>query len=259
MRESDISLINSKAYAIYKLALSLLVIMGAAFILFLLTVSLIAAADAILPHWALKRPFGETVRTAIAERDAVTLMYLGLLGSCLTYFSVGLAVLIVARLRGGSDWRELIAWRPWTFWLRKRSLWLLVGATLAYSFAADFAIAYLSPDTRDWLTMPKEEGAAALIAILAVGFAPVVEELVFRGWIYTNLRQNFGFATTALASSAIFAGLHYESTHIYALAVFPVGLALGVLREMTGSVKAAIALHGLNNFIAVCLTMIGSG
>ncbi|WOJ89698.1 type II CAAX endopeptidase family protein [Methylocapsa polymorpha] len=246
--------IKSKAYAIFELCLSLIVIVGVAIILFLLTVMLAAVADAILAHWPLSRPLEERVRSAISNRNSEALTYLGLAASSLTYLAVGLAVLLVARLRGGADWLDLVAWRPWVSWLRRRSFWLLVGATLAYSFAADFAIAYFSPDTRNWLTTPKDGAGAALLALLAVVFAPVTEELVFRGWIFTNLRRDFSFVTTVLISSAVFAGMHYDSTHVYALAVFPVGLALGALRELTGSVKSSIALHALNNFIAVCLS-----
>jgi len=245
---------KSKAYALFELCLSLIVIVGVAIILSLLMVMLAAVTDAILAHWPLTRSLEESVRSAISNRDSEALTYLSLATSSLTYLAVGLAVLIVARLRGGADWLDLVAWRPWSLWLRRRSFWLLVGATLAYSFAADFAIAYFSPDTRDWLTMPKDGAGAALLALLAVVFAPITEELVFRGWIFTNLRRNFSFLATVLTSSAVFAGMHYDSTHVYALAVFPVGLALGSLRELTGSVKSSMALHALNNFIAVCLS-----
>ncbi len=255
MGESDTNNLESKPYALFELSLSLIVILGAAFLLLMLMTIFIGAADAILQHWAHTGSIREAVKSAIEARDEKTLTYFGLAASCLIYLAIGLAVLIVARLRGGADWLDLIAWRPWSFWLRRRRFWLLVGATIAYSFAADFALAYLVPDARDWLTIPEDKAAAALVALLAVLFAPFVEEIVFRGWIFTNLRRNFSFATALLASSAIFAGLHYDSTHVYALAVFPVGLGLGALREVTGSVKSSIALHALNNFIAVCLSL----
>jgi membrane protease YdiL (CAAX protease family) len=247
--------IKSKVYAIFELCLSLIVILGAAVLLLMLMAIFVGAADAILQHWAQAGSVREAVKSAIEARDGKALTYFGLAVSCLIYVAIGSAVLIVARLRGGADWLDLIAWRPWSFWLRRHRFWLLVGATIAYSFAADFGIAYFAPEARDWLTIPQDKAAAALVAFLAVVLAPFVEELVFRGWIFTNLRGRFSFVTTLLASSAVFAGLHYDSTHVYALAVFPVGLGLGALREMTGSVKSSIALHALNNFIAVCLSL----
>ena len=105
----------------------------------------------------------------------------------------------------------------------------------------------------------KDPAAALGLSVLAVVFAPGVEELVFRGWIFTHLRRDFSFATALLASSVVFAGLHYDSTHLYALAVFPVGLALGAMREITGSIKPTIAFHAFNNFLACCLSFVGPG
>ncbi len=35
---------------------------------------------------------------------------------------------------------------------------------------------------------------------------------------------------------------------------FPIGLALGVIRERTGSVKASITYHAINNLAAFCLS-----
>ena len=94
---------------------------------------------------------------------------------------------------------------------------------------------------------------------LAVLIAPVTEELLFRGWIYTGLRFHWGLWPALLTTSALFACAHYENTHLYALAVFPIGLALGVIRERTGSVKASILFHALNNFVAFGLMMLSGG
>ncbi len=224
--------------------------------LLLLATVLISVASAFLEHWSAARPLAERFRTALNGGEAGDSVIFRLVAACLIYLAIGLAVWIVARLRGGGAWRDLIAWRPWIGWLRRRAFWLLVGATLAYSGAADLAIAYFAPEARGRSAIP--EGSAAvtvLVAFLAVGFAPIVEELVFRGWIFTDLRRRFGFIATLLTTSAIFAGLHHEDTHIYALAIFPIGLGLGALRELTGSVKAPIALHALNNFIGVFLRL----
>jgi membrane protease YdiL (CAAX protease family) len=183
----------------------------------------------------------------------------GLAASFLIYSAIGGAVLILARLQAGPDWREVIAWRPWRLLDRRRAFWLISGCALVYSFAADFAFTYVDSKTGAWLKMPENRTEAAAIAILAVVFAPVVEELVFRGWIFTRLRRDFGFVTALLVSSAVFAGMHYESTHLYALAVFPIGLALGAIREVTGTIKSTIAFHAFNNLIACVLGFLDTG
>ena len=89
--------------------------------------------------------------------------------------------------------------------------------------------------------------------------APFTEELLFRGWIYTSLRFSFGLWPAVLASAAVFGFAHYEDTHLYALAVFPVGIALALIRERTGSVKASMLFHAFNNLIAFCAAALNIG
>lgn len=180
-----------------------------------------------------------------------------LAASLLAYFALSVAVLIEARLRGRSRWRDVVAWFPWNPLRSDRRIYVIAAAALAYGFLADFALHYFHPQSGSWLTMPDNPAGAVALAIVAVVSAPLAEELLFRGWIYTDLRRHFGFVTTLIVTSAIFAWLHYESTHLYALAVFPIGLALGTMREITGSVKPSIVFHAFNNFLATALAYLG--
>jgi len=250
---------KSKIYALIDLGLSVGAIFVIAFVLCMFTVGAGLAIDSTLHRLTLTRSVRETVTAAFGAGNSKILTYAGLAMSCLIYVEVAFAVAIVARFRGGSDWRDLVAWRPWSLWRSERGFWLIVGGTLAYGFAADFALTYFYPQSDAWLSMPKDLTAAIALSVLAVVFAPVVEELIFRGWIFTQLRRHFSFATALLASSIVFAGLHYESTHLYALVVFPVGLALGAIRELTGSIKPTIVFHAFNNFLACSLSFFDSG
>lgn len=250
MSEIDRTSPGSKAFAILRLCLGLCAILGAACVAFLFIAGFVLGIDAFFHHWA-KTP--SLFAALQSPRSANSGLYFGLTLSFLIYTSLAAAVIVVARLQGGSDWRGTIAWRPWR---PERKVWLIVAATVAYGFSADFALSKFSPGSSAHLAMPDNFGAAVAFSVLAVIFAPVAEELVFRGWIFTRLRQNFSFLTTLLLTSAVFAALHYESTHFYALAIFPVGLALGAIRETTGSVKPAIAFHAFNNLIACGLSLL---
>ena len=93
--------------------------------------------------------------------------------------------------------------------------------------------------------------AIALLFIVAVIVAPIVEETYFRGWIFTSLRQSWGRWPAVIISALLFGLAHYELTHLYALAVFPLGLILAALRERTGSAGTSMLFHAANNLIAV--------
>lgn len=85
-----------------------------------------------------------------------------------------------------------------------------------------------------------------LLAVLAAVWAPVVEELFFRGAFYAAWRQRWGRWISGLATGVIFAAVHPQGwTAIPALGA--VGLVLALLREWRGTIIAPITAHALNN------------
>ena len=84
--------------------------------------------------------------------------------------------------------------------------------------------------------------------------APLAEELVFRGWLYTALRARWRFLPSFLLTAAAFTAIHYDN-HRHVLRVLPLALAVGLLRELTGSIRPTIALHAAYNFLIVAITL----
>jgi membrane protease YdiL (CAAX protease family) len=92
-----------------------------------------------------------------------------------------------------------------------------------------------------------------LVTLLGAGFlAPVAEELFFRGFLYTALRQRLGIAAAATISSLIFAVAHVDALGVVA-ASFVIGVALALAYEYTRSLWVAIAIHAFNNSVATIL------
>lgn len=84
---------------------------------------------------------------------------------------------------------------------------------------------------------------------------PIVEEIMFRGFLYGGLRSKLHFIPAALITSVIFAVPHSaESSQgilwIAAIDTFSLSLVLCYLREKTGAVYAGIGLHAIKNAIA---------
>lgn len=90
------------------------------------------------------------------------------------------------------------------------------------------------------------QGGARLsewVAILVV--APVLEELLYRERLLGALRPVCGTVVAILLSSIAFAVPHLESWHV--LGTFLVGIALGAVYAVSGSIAVCVALHlGLN-------------
>lgn len=92
-------------------------------------------------------------------------------------------------------------------------------------------------------------GGDRIMAILAVVFlAPIVEELIMRGWLYGKLRRRLGIVVSIFLTSIIFAVLHGQLN--VGISVFLLSCALCGLREITGTVWSSILLHILTNGIA---------
>ncbi len=94
-------------------------------------------------------------------------------------------------------------------------------------------------------------GSEALLVILgAVVIAPLVEEMVFRGFFQQQLEQVYRNATVAvLLSSLLFTILHFNPW--WSLQIYILGLVLGYLAWRTGSIWPPIVIHAIVNGLAV--------
>jgi membrane protease YdiL (CAAX protease family) len=104
----------------------------------------------------------------------------------------------------------------------------------------------LSGDSRP----EEEEGRRLLEGILVVAVCPaLVEEWLCRGVLWPALRSRTGAGLTVLVSSILFAFLHgLEGGFVLSLPHrFVAGLALGYLRERSGSLTAPMLAHFLHN------------
>lgn len=87
--------------------------------------------------------------------------------------------------------------------------------------------------------------AAVLIALLA----PLGEETFFRGMIYTGLRARWPAPAAVAASAVLFAFVHLQ--WVTFLPILLLGVALAVVYDRTRSLVPVMAIHGLNNLLAL--------
>ncbi len=250
--------VAARPYGLVGLGVSTLLILLSTIVLCALAAGLaFAAASAALGWQEVAQRFtaldGADARSGGLGND--TLQRAGVVLSLGLYVAFSLSVLGAARLRGGArGWRSLVAWRAWNPVRDSRLVWVLLVVTLGYSLGANIALEWLYPASKDWVQLPGGRSWSALFVLLAVVAAPVAEELFFRGWLYTGLRARVGATVTILVTAVLFALAHWEKTHLYALAVFPVGLALGLIRERTRSIGATMTFHaGYNGFASLLL------
>lgn len=86
---------------------------------------------------------------------------------------------------------------------------------------------------------------APIIATAVIG-APLIEELMFRGFLYRALRSRVGAAASIVISGFFFAGIHPQGI-LGVPMLAAIGIALAAVREWRGSLVAPVVTHACVN------------
>jgi len=97
-------------------------------------------------------------------------------------------------------------------------------------------------------------GNARIISFLAlVVIPPIIEEIVFRGFMFPALSGRVGYLLGALFSSLLFGFAHLQANvGVYTIVL---GLLLCFMYKKTNSIIPGMALHMINNYVAFAALM----
>ncbi|MGH2902229.1 MAG: CPBP family glutamic-type intramembrane protease [Solirubrobacteraceae bacterium] len=151
--------------------------------------------------------------------------------------------------------------RAWQFGLRPprlRMLWVVllpVGLFVAFLIFSVIWAGILDESTKEKILeqLGANEGTSLLLlsAALTCVVAPICEEFLFRGFIFTALRNWRGTWPAAILTGLLFGGVHVGSAPAVDLVPLAfLGFGLCLLYRVTGSLYPCIAAHSLNNSIA---------
>jgi membrane protease YdiL (CAAX protease family) len=178
--------------------------------------------------------------------------------------TVVLAVVYVSRLKGQ---RSLA--KDFGFRIRLRDAKALtVGAVLEVGLTlALIPILHLDPDAKNQellrdLNEHRDAGTVVLFVIGAVVFAPLVEELLFRGVLLRGLLRRTEPATAVLLSAVIFAFVHFigdPNTLPFLPALAGLGAVLAVVAIRSGDLSTSIFIHAGFNLTTTILFLASGG
>lgn len=152
----------------------------------------------------------------------------------------------------GAKWADL-GLRPFNPRVMRVGCWLMVAFFLFHLIYATL-LAFFGLQTQPGLD--KIFTNTAFPALLFVGgafIAPFVEEIFFRGFIFSGLRQHWGWQKAIVISSVLFALAHLVPTSL--LPVFLLGLIFAFVAQISGSIWPAIIIHTFNNLIALLMVL----
>jgi membrane protease YdiL (CAAX protease family) len=101
-------------------------------------------------------------------------------------------------------------------------------------------------------------GPDLVAAVMVLGVvAGAAEEIFFRGYMQSRLREHWHRGLAVVVTSASFAALHVDVSAVHMALAFVLGLYLGFVAEMTGSALPCIVCHVVNNIVYVVQTALG--
>lgn len=166
-----------------------------------------------------------------------------------------LAVLAAAALRGRGQWRAVLALQPPVRFPSRAWIAIFIAAAPLYLLTASFIIRFFDPGFRTWFFVPGDPLGLLLSFVLVVVLAPLTEELLFRGFLFTWLETMFRKSTALAATAVLFAAAHTDGGLVYPLAILLPGLAITFARASSGSTWTGVAAHACYNAWAWVLVL----
>lgn len=87
--------------------------------------------------------------------------------------------------------------------------------------------------------------------------APIVEEIIFRGLLFTRINNRLGLKAALFIPAVVFALLHLKlgdgngNENVFVIITFVDALYYGFVRYKTNSIYITMILHAFGNFIAM--------
>lgn len=145
---------------------------------------------------------------------------------------------------------------PVKYFLYAVSIVLLL---LAFNYLYDIstnALGLTMDSTRNAASFDASSLTQLAINIYIAGIVtPIIEELMFRGFMFGGLKKYTNPLISAVVVSVIFSLVHFDL--VYAPFLFVFSMVLCWLREKSGSLFPSMAMHALFNILVIALSFMG--
>ena len=136
---------------------------------------------------------------------------------------------------------------------------VLLGMTLA--FAVMILSTLFPPDDPPIQQLLNTPEAVAMVAVYAVLFAPLLEEVIVRGFLFRVLEQMAGASIAVWTTAVVFGLLHvpqHWGSPAGMILIFGVGLVLSKVRHGTNSLVPPVIVHTAYNGMLFLAFLLGT-
>ena len=183
---------------------------------------------------------GEGAQTLLNDQTAIFLLVLSTLPAHL--LTLGLVWAVVTGFGKRPFWPTL----GWS-WSERVGFWKSIGITILVLLVGFLLTAVVKgePTELDQI-VASSTAARILIALLATLTAPLVEEMIYRGLLYSALQRATGMVWAVIIVSALFAGVHiyqYKNNLGVIAAITIFSLSLTLMRAYSGRLLPCYIMH----------------
>ena len=167
-----------------------------------------------------------------------------------TIIGAGFTFLFV-KMRKGISVKEYFALRP----IKVTTLFPVLGIAAVLLFASGFLLSGLGQTKFTEEMTQAYQSSSVPVVIAAAIFAPIFEEMFFRGFLFAGFSASkVGVTGATLLTAVLWALLHATQYNIWGLLViFGLGVAFGIVRWKTNSLYASLSIHSLWNLVSTVL------
>lgn len=222
----------------------------AALITWLVSIALLALVPnvCILPYVAYHYK-GLPTPTQEALMADKTLVFLFVAGWVPAHLLTLLLIWAIATRMGKFSVKDVFGWN----WSADFGPWKSVGLAILLFVCAWMVTVFFGAKETDLDRILQSSRAAALtLAFIAVATAPLVEEIIYRGLLYSALQRVIGPLFAVVVVAAMFAGLHvwqYRQNIGAILSISLLSVVLTTIRARTGRLLPCFMIHFVFNGI----------
>ena len=195
----------------------------------------------VLPYLAYR--YGGTSTSREALLNDKTFVFLFVLGWLPAHLLTLALIWAIATRLGKLSLKEVFGWS----WSPNFGLWRSVSLAMLLFLVTFLLIArFGGPRTDLDRILESSRAAAVTLAALAVLTAPLVEEMIYRGLLYSAFRRALGQWAAVVIVTTMFAGLHVVQYWPNAGAISSItvlSLALTLIRARTGKLLPCFVVH----------------
>ncbi len=212
----------------------------------------VSVATAVVAIGFLQATYPDVPDTALVRMLPVLLV-----GSLATSAGLLLTLLLFVRPLDAAHFRLLPGWETGP------TLAVMTLGLLALSQTLDSVTRLIGLADRGSIALFRQVleragGTDLFAAVVVLGFgAGAAEEIFFRGYMQSRLREHWSPRAAVLATSAAFAILHADVAGVHVGVTLALGLYLGFVAEISGSTLPAIVCHIVNNVVYTVQTALG--